>query len=282
VYPLLALFLAIATGYALGQLSFAGVSFGAGACYSPASSSAPLRPSRRRTARRTLGLVMFVYGVGIQYGRQFFASLRGPGLKYTALTVVRSSPRSRSRVRSPAPLGVSLATAAGCSPDRAPTRRAAGRARARPATSTHDRLFGRVSLRVAGPIILMTIMAALLKPKFAAVARRAHRRAHRRSAEPRSQRRRVSPALPADVKIVVVRHERMNVPPLRPHALPEGDGMLLVGSPPSLENARRSSDERSRAPQPRSRALRRGRALRVAAVFVGKALGRSRCPTFPS
>ena len=29
--PLLALFLAIATGYAIGQISFAGVSFGAGA-----------------------------------------------------------------------------------------------------------------------------------------------------------------------------------------------------------------------------------------------------------
>ena len=33
----------------------------------------------------SIGLVMFLYGIGIQYGRQFFAGLRGSGLKWNAL-----------------------------------------------------------------------------------------------------------------------------------------------------------------------------------------------------
>ena len=36
----------------------------------------------------TLGLLMFLYGVGIQYGRQFFAGLAGPGLAWNALGLV--------------------------------------------------------------------------------------------------------------------------------------------------------------------------------------------------
>jgi putative transport protein len=36
----------------------------------------------------SLGLVMFVYGIGIQYGRQFFAGLTSPfGLKVNALAL---------------------------------------------------------------------------------------------------------------------------------------------------------------------------------------------------
>jgi len=31
---------------------------------------------------------MFLYGIGIQYGRQFFAGLRGDGLKWNALGAV--------------------------------------------------------------------------------------------------------------------------------------------------------------------------------------------------
>ena len=33
----------------------------------------------------SIGLVMFLYGIGIQYGRQFFAGLGGAGLKWNAL-----------------------------------------------------------------------------------------------------------------------------------------------------------------------------------------------------
>src|SRR4051812_12368254 len=85
--PLLALFLAIATGYALGQISFAGVSFGAGAVLLTGLIIGAIAPKSAPPGMvGTIGLVMFVYGVGIQYGPQFFANIRGPGPKYVALS----------------------------------------------------------------------------------------------------------------------------------------------------------------------------------------------------
>src|SRR5215213_11126114 len=87
--PLLALFLAIATGYALGQISFAGVSFGAGAVLFSGLIIGAIAPKSAPPGLvGTLGLLMFVYGVGIQYGPQFFTSLRGPGVKYMLLATV--------------------------------------------------------------------------------------------------------------------------------------------------------------------------------------------------
>ena len=87
--PLLALFLAIATGYAIGQISFAGVSFGAGAVLFTGLIIGAIAPKAAPPAMvGTIGLVMFVYGVGIQFGPQFFASLRGPGIKYMALATI--------------------------------------------------------------------------------------------------------------------------------------------------------------------------------------------------
>src|SRR6478609_2033311 len=84
--PLLALFVAIAAGYAVGQVAIAGVSFGAGAVLFTGLLIGAFAPKSAPPGLvGTLGLVIFVYGVGIQYGPQFFASLRGPGLKYIGL-----------------------------------------------------------------------------------------------------------------------------------------------------------------------------------------------------
>src|ERR1700750_3422417 len=112
--PLLALFLAIATGYAIGQISIAGVSFGAGAVLFSGLIIGAIAPKSAPPGLvGTLGLVMFVYGVGIQYGPQFFASLRGPGLKYITLASVAVIASLFVALLVSKPLGVSLATAAG-------------------------------------------------------------------------------------------------------------------------------------------------------------------------
>lgn len=88
--PIMALFLAIAAGYALGEINIKGLSFGVGAvlfvglaigAFAPKSVPPPLLGS--------LGLVMFLYGIGIQYGKQFFAGLTGPaGRKANLLAVI--------------------------------------------------------------------------------------------------------------------------------------------------------------------------------------------------
>ncbi|MCC7486648.1 MAG: YidE/YbjL duplication [Burkholderiales bacterium] len=74
--PLMALFLTIAIGYLVGEINVKGFSLGAGAVlfvalaigwFAPKSAPAPMVG--------TLGLALFLYGVGIGYGKQFFMGL---------------------------------------------------------------------------------------------------------------------------------------------------------------------------------------------------------------
>ena len=79
--PLLALFAVIGIGYALGQISIAGFSLGVGAVLFAGLGIGALAPGAVPPGLvNSIGLAMFLYGVGIQYGRAFFAGLRGPGL----------------------------------------------------------------------------------------------------------------------------------------------------------------------------------------------------------
>ena len=74
--PLMALFLTIALGYLVGEINVKGFSLGVGAVlfvalgigwFAPKSVPSPMVG--------TLGLALFLYGVGIHYGKQFFIGL---------------------------------------------------------------------------------------------------------------------------------------------------------------------------------------------------------------
>src|SRR6188472_381747 len=74
--PLMALFLTIAIGYLVGEINIKGFSLGVGAVlfvalgvgwFAPKSVPAP--------AVGTLGLALYLYAVGIQYGNEFFRGL---------------------------------------------------------------------------------------------------------------------------------------------------------------------------------------------------------------
>ena len=85
----MALFLAIGAGYALGQVSIFGFALGAGAVLFTGLLIGAIAPKAAPPAMvGTLGLLMFLYGVGIQYGQQFFAGLKGPGLAWNVLGLV--------------------------------------------------------------------------------------------------------------------------------------------------------------------------------------------------
>ena len=88
--PLLSMFLVIGLGYALGGVNIRGFALGAGAVlfvglgagmFAPKVAPPPLLGS--------LGLLMFVYGVGVMYGKQFFSGLTSPfGLKANGLVLM--------------------------------------------------------------------------------------------------------------------------------------------------------------------------------------------------
>src|SRR5829696_4093104 len=92
--PLMALFLTIAIGYLVGEINIKGFSLGVGAVlfvalgmgwFAPKSVPAPMVG--------TLGLALFLYGVGVQYGKQFFigltsrAGLKANGVALTGVLV---------------------------------------------------------------------------------------------------------------------------------------------------------------------------------------------------
>src|SRR6187455_2443958 len=87
--PLMALFLTIAIGYLVGEINIKGFSLGVGAVlfvalgmgwFAPKSVPAPMVG--------TLGLALFLYGVGVQYGKQFFIGLTSrAGLKANAIAL---------------------------------------------------------------------------------------------------------------------------------------------------------------------------------------------------
>jgi putative transport protein len=84
--PMLAIFAAIGLGYALGRITIRGFSLGVGAVLFAGLALGALAPKCVPPALvSSIGLVMFLYGIGIQYGKQFFAGLAGPGLKWNVL-----------------------------------------------------------------------------------------------------------------------------------------------------------------------------------------------------
>src|SRR5205809_5428363 len=87
--PILTAFLAIGLGYLVGQISVAGFSLGVGAVLFVALGIGAFAPKAQIIGPIGLtGLIMFLYGIGILYGRQFFEGILGSGQRYNLLALV--------------------------------------------------------------------------------------------------------------------------------------------------------------------------------------------------
>jgi putative transport protein len=88
--PILAAFLAIGLGYLVGQISIGGFSLGVGAVLFVGLAIGAFAPKAQIVGPISLtGLVMFLYGIGILYGRQFFDGMTGAaGRKYNLLALL--------------------------------------------------------------------------------------------------------------------------------------------------------------------------------------------------
>jgi putative transport protein len=88
--PFIALFLVISLGYAVGKISIAGLSLGAGAVLFVGLAVGAIAPKAAPTGPLvTVGLCMFIYGLGLQYGKTFFKGLASPfGIKANILASV--------------------------------------------------------------------------------------------------------------------------------------------------------------------------------------------------
>lgn len=84
--PILALFLVIGLGYAVGQIRILDFSLGVGAVLFVGLFIGAIAPKLQVAGPLGLvGLIMFLYAIGILYGQQFFEGLTGPGRIYNLL-----------------------------------------------------------------------------------------------------------------------------------------------------------------------------------------------------
>src|SRR6185437_5185290 len=88
--PILALFLAIGVGYLVGQINLGGFALGVGAVLFVGLAIGAFAPKSQITwPIGLIGLIMFLYGIGILYGRQFFEGMAGSaGRKYNLLALI--------------------------------------------------------------------------------------------------------------------------------------------------------------------------------------------------
>jgi len=235
--PLMALFLTIAIGYLVGEINVKGFSPGVGAVlfvalavgwFAPKSAPAPMVG--------TLGLALFLYAVGVQYGKQFFAGLTsaaGRRANIIALIgILAAGAVSLVFVKTmDIPLGHGLGMFAG-SGTSTPTLQAAiaNLGNDGPAVGySVSYPFG-----VAGPILFLYIFFMILKPKLemptGAGAKLLEIAVHNRELFGKTIAELMS-ALPAGVQIAGLRRAQRNEPASPSQVLAENDVVLPVATP---------------------------------------------------
>lgn len=234
--PMMALFLTIAIGYLLGEVNIKGFSLGVGAVlfvalfmgwFAPKSVPAPMVG--------TLGLALFLYGVGISYGKQFFIGLASPsGQKANLLALIGVLCAGAVSLLFVKTMGLDLGFALGLfagSGTSTPTLQAAI------ATLGNDNPAVGYSVSypfgVAGPILFLYIAFMILKPKIEAPASSGLEMLeialHNQDLFGKTVSE-VAAVLPAGVQIVALRRESRNEPASANSVVAENDVLLATAS----------------------------------------------------
>lgn len=237
--PLMAMFLTIAIGYLVGEINIKGFSLGVGAVlfvalgmgwFAPKSVPAPMVG--------TLGLALFLYGVGVQYGKQFFIGLTSrAGVRANVMALIGVLSAGAVSLLFVKMMNLKLGYALGLfagSGTSTPTLQAAI------ATLGNDDPAVGYSVTypfgVAGPILFLYIAFLVLKPKIALPTGSGMELLEIAVRNPELSGKSlgdIAAALPAGVQIVALRREGRNEPASPNFVLAENDVVLAVG--PSKE-----------------------------------------------
>jgi putative transport protein len=269
--PILAVFLAIGLGYLVGQINIGGFSLGVGAVLFVGLAIGAFAPKASITGPIGLtGLIMFLYGIGILYGRQFFEGMTGAaGIKYNALAVVAVVAGLAVALALGQAYGIkighTLGIFAGSMTSTATLQAALD------VMGNKDPSIGysiAYPFGVIGPILCIYFMTRHVKPTFPPKGQKFHMGEVTLGASYAGRRLdEIANELPADVQVTMVRKEHQNFVPQADTVLRAGDGVMLVAErEEDLETAaqRLGTIERGRIVRDRS-------ALDYIRVFVGKA-----------
>jgi len=233
--PMLALFFTIAIGYLVGEINVKGFSLGAGAVlfvaiavgwFAPKAAPAPMIGS--------LGLALFLYTVGIQYGKQFFMGLTSAqGIRANVIAIIGVVLAGMVSLMFVRWFGVSEGTAyglfAGSGTSTATLQAALAAAGNKdPATGyAVSYPFG-----VAGPILCIYILFLVLKPRFDAPVSTGvdfHEIAVRNPDLSGKTLAEIMTVLPPDVQVIALRRASHNQPASPAFVVAEDDVLLAVG-----------------------------------------------------
>ncbi len=234
--PLMALFLTIAIGYLVGEINVKGFSLGVGAVLFVALATGWFAPKSVPSAMvGTLGLALFLYGVGVQYGTQFFIGLTSRGglwANMIALTgVLAAGAVSLALMKMmDLKLGHALGLFAGSGVSTAALQAAVA------TLGNDDPAVGysvAYPLGVGGPILFLYIAFTLLKPKIQAPTGTGLELLEIAVRNPELSGKSLGElmtALPGGVQIVALRREGRNEPASPNFVIAENDVLLATAS----------------------------------------------------
>ncbi|MGE3988644.1 aspartate:alanine exchanger family transporter [Pseudorhodoplanes sp.] len=230
--PILAIFLAIGVGYLVGQINLGGFSLGVGAVLFVGLAIGAFAPNANIVGPIGLtGLVMFLYGIGILYGRQFFEGMAGAeGRKYNFLALLAVVAGLAVALGLGHAFGIKIGHTLGMFAG-SMTSTATLQAALEVMKNSDPSIGYSIAypFGVIGPILGMYFMTRQVKPSFPPKAQRFHMGeiALGAAAEGRLLSD-VNKDLPAGVQITMVRVGNENVMPSEDLVLTRDNGLLVV------------------------------------------------------
>jgi putative transport protein len=238
--PFIALFLAIGLGYAAGNIQVAGFSLGVGAVLFVGLLIGVIAPKSAPPGLvGTLGLVLFLYGIGIQYGVDFFRGLASPaGIKANLLALVAVTAGVFATILCVRYMGIGMEFAlgifAGSMTSTASLQAATG------AVGSQDPAIGYACaypFGVFGPILCFYLFKLLVRPKVVVPEPKRLTTAELPAASYKLAGMSIAelmPKVPAGLELIALRRQGTNLLPRPEYVLAEQDVLLVAGYPEAI------------------------------------------------
>ncbi len=271
--PFIALFLAIGLGYAAGNIRVAGFSLGVGAVLFVGLLIGVIAPKSAPPGFvGTLGLVLFLYGIGIQYGADFFRGLASPaGIKANVLALVAIIAGVFATILCARYMGIGVQFALGIFAGSLTS--TASLQAATTAVGNQNPAIGYACaypFGVFGPILCFYVFKMLLRPKIEVPEPRRLATAEIPAALHKLTGTSIAALikkLPAGVELIAVRRQGTNVLPQPDQVCADADVLVLAGYPEALAELQGSN---LRGLRPDREALADRRQLDYLMVYVSK------------
>jgi putative transport protein len=229
--PILAVFLAIGVGYLVGQINLGGFSLGVGAVLFVGLAIGAFAPKASIVGPIGLtGLIMFLYGIGILYGRQFFEGIAGStGIKANLVALVGVIAGLLVALGLGKMYGIQIGHTLGMFAG-SMTSTATLQAALEVMKNSEPSIGYSIAypFGVIGPILCIYFMTRHVQPKFLPKAARFHMSEVVLAAGAGQTLDDVIKSLPEGVQVTMVRKGDRNIVPDGPLALSAGDALLLV------------------------------------------------------